>query len=87
MTRIATWASGLSRCDDPNHCITCSDEGTPMRVVTHDAGAGLAWCVDEDGAGRDVMSALIDDVRAGDIVLVHAGTAISRCGTSGGPPT
>ncbi len=59
------------------HCITCSDEGVAMRVVsrTHD---GLAQCVDDTGARSVVMTDLVGEVAQGDRVLVHAGVALSR---------
>ena len=54
------------------HCVTCSDEGVPMRVL--DAGDdGLAVC-----DGGEVMTELVGPVAPGDTVLVHAGVAIAR---------
>lgn len=66
------------RCVTEGHCITCSDEGVAMRVETIDADAGLAVCVDDDGRREDVLTALVPDVRPGDLLLVHAGTALIR---------
>lgn len=60
------------------HCVTCSDEGVPMRVEALHDDPDLAICVDEDGARTDVMTALVEDVRIGDRLLVHAGTALLR---------
>jgi hydrogenase maturation factor len=60
------------------HCITCADEGTPMRVTALDRDDGLAYCVDADGAGSEVETALVGAVGVGDRLLVHAGTAIAR---------
>jgi hydrogenase maturation factor len=59
-------------CGD-GHCVTCSDEGVPMRVVEVRDG-GLAVC---DGE-VEVMTDLVGAVSAGDDVLVHAGVAIAR---------
>jgi len=70
------------RCDTEGHCITCSDEGVPMRVETSNAEAGLAVCVDGDGRRTDVLTALVPDVRPGDQLLVHAGTALLRLDSS-----
>jgi|tagenome__1003787_1003787.scaffolds.fasta_scaffold16431829_2 hydrogenase maturation factor len=57
---------------DP-HCITCSDEAVAMRVVeVHDDG--LALCDD----GSTIETALVEAVERGDVLLVHAGTAIAR---------
>lgn len=71
--------SGASadRCTTDGHCVTCSDEGIPMRVAEL-VGDGLAICVDDGGAHSDVLTGLIDAVRPGDLVLVHAGTALLR---------
>jgi len=57
---------------DEGHCITCSDEGVPMRV-TH-AGDGLAIC----GDGVAVLIDLIGEVAPGDELLVHAGVALVK---------
>jgi hydrogenase maturation factor len=58
-------------CDD-HHCVTCSDEGVPMRVV--DAADGLARCE----GGVEVMTDLVGEVEPGDELLVHAGVALAR---------
>lgn len=60
------------------HCVTCSDEGVPMRVESVDEGTALAICVGEDGARVEVQTALVEGVRPGDLLLVHAGTALLR---------
>jgi hydrogenase maturation factor len=65
------------------HCITCGDDGDPMTVLRVDDGRGLALCADEVGAHATVETALVDPVRPGDQLLVHAGTAIARL-TDGG---
>ncbi len=64
----------------PDHCITCGDDGVPMRVVRVDSGRGLALCVDESGGRSSVETALVAPLAPGDHVLVHAGTAIARLG-------
>lgn len=61
--------------DGEHHCITCSDEGVPMRIEEL-LDAGLARCVDTMNQRSEVMTALVGDVAVGDLVLVHAGTAI-----------
>ena len=60
-------------CED-GHCVTCGDDGVPMRVlrVRDDA---LALCEDPEGAHHTVELALVD-AGAGDRVLVHAGVAL-----------
>ena len=60
-----------------DHCITCSDEGVPMRVV-EPRDDGLARCASEDGTTSEVMTDLVGAVAAGDSVLVHAGVALLR---------
>jgi hydrogenase expression/formation protein HypC len=64
-------------CGD-GHCITCGDDGVPMRVVRHDAARGLALCEGDDGARSTVEVALVDRAQPGDVLLVHAGTALLR---------
>jgi len=63
-------------CTADTHCITCSDEGVPMRVVTA-LEDGLARC-EADGAESDVMIDLVGAVSPGDDLLVHAGVALAR---------
>jgi hydrogenase maturation factor len=65
-------------CDDPHHCITCSDEGVEMRVLAVDEARGLALCAAADGTRASVEVALVGPVGAGDALLVHAGTALTR---------
>ena len=61
------------------HCITCADEGTPMRVLACEAGGGtLARCAGADGIPATVETALVGPLDAGAIVLVHAGVALVR---------
>ena len=59
-----------------DHCITCGDDGVPMRVLRIDAERGLALCVDDDGNKSTVEIALVEPVALGDSVLVHAGVAL-----------
>ena len=56
------------------HCVTCSDEGAPMRVVRVN-DQGLALCEDACGKRYTVEIALVD-AQPGDEVLVHAGVAL-----------
>jgi hydrogenase maturation factor len=65
-----------SSCDaDHGRCITCADEGIPMRV-TEVQGGDTAVCVDSDGAAHEIAVDLLNSVIVGDEVLVHAGVAI-----------
>ncbi|MEA2298540.1 MAG: hydrogenase expression/formation protein HypC [Solirubrobacteraceae bacterium] len=61
-------------------CITCSDEGLPMRVVSLADETGQAVCVDESGADQSVAVDLLESVAIGDDILVHAGVAIAHMG-------
>ena len=69
--------SGADTCGS-QHCITCGDDGVPMRVVRIDERRGLALCAHEDGSSETVETALVDPVAPGDTLLVHAGTALAR---------
>jgi hydrogenase assembly chaperone HypC/HupF len=61
-----------------DHCITCSDEGVPMRVLKLDDNRGLALCEKDDGEHSTVEIALVGPVEPGDELLVHAGVALLR---------
>ena len=65
-------------CDDPFHCVTCSDEGIAMRVVAVDEDSALALCAAPDGGRSSIEVALVGPVAPGDALLVHAGTALAR---------
>ncbi len=58
-------------------CITCGDVALPLEVVALEPG-GLALCRDERDRSERVEIALAGDVRPGDTLLVHAGTAIAN---------
>jgi hydrogenase assembly chaperone HypC/HupF len=64
----------MSSCD---HCVTCGDDGIPMRVLRLDHTRGLALCEAQDGEHATVETALVDPVEVGDTLLVHAGTALT----------
>ena len=68
-----------NECGD--HCITCSDEGIPMKVERIDEDRGLALCAGEDGSKSTVEIALVS-VEPGDRVLVHAGVALAELSTT-----
>jgi hypothetical protein len=59
-------------------CVTCSDEGRLGEVVGSSVD-GQASVRIARGI-ENVITALVDPVAAGDLVLLHAGTAISRVG-------
>ena len=79
MSDVPTLTAHAPRCVD-GHCITCSDEGVPMRVVSI-PDLGLAVCIGEDGRRSDVLTDLVEGIREGDTLLVHAGAALLRLDT------
>ncbi len=61
-------------------CITCSDEGRPAEVVSVDGDEALV----RTAAGRETVDvSLIDSPGPGDLILVHAGFAISSSPAAG----
>jgi hydrogenase expression/formation protein HypC len=59
-------------------CITCGDVAVPMRVLTVDASRALAVCTDADGRDETVDVGLVETAAPGEVLLVHAGTALQR---------
>jgi hypothetical protein len=77
LTHVCFEHSGLLKPECAEEvCVTCSDEGRLGEVVTASA-EGMAAVRTARGV-EDVVTALIDPVAAGELVLLHAGTAISR---------
>jgi hydrogenase assembly chaperone HypC/HupF len=76
--RTCELASTEGRDTVSHHCITCGDDGVPMRVLRVDGARSLALCEDGDGKHSSVEIALVDPVAPGDTLLVHAGTALTR---------
>ena len=69
-------------CDHTSGCITCGDEAIRMRVLRIDQERQLALCEIEEGRERSsVEIALVHPGSDGDVLLVHAGTAIAHAGT------
>jgi hydrogenase maturation factor len=63
---------------ESQRCITCGDVGDPSTVVAVDIDRQLALCAGADGERSTVEIALVAPVGPGDVLLVHAGTAIAR---------
>lgn len=64
-------------CVSDDHCVTCSDEALPARVLRIDPDLGLAWvAVDDVTAEVDVT--LVDEAAPGDMLLIHGGVAIAH---------
>jgi hypothetical protein len=81
LTHVCFEHSGLLKADPPHCetdavCVTCSDEGRLGEVVAASA-EGMATVRTARGI-ENVATTLIDPVTAGELVVVHAGTAISR---------
>jgi hydrogenase expression/formation protein HypC len=82
---IAPVSSGEARSGDFNrrscaidageHCLTCSDEALPARVLSVDE-TGLALVALDDATTVEVDVTLVDAVAPGAWVLVHGGVAI-----------
>jgi hypothetical protein len=74
----------VTSCGPDEHCITCGDVGVGMRVLRADPVTHLAWCSEATPAeapgtaGEWVDTELVGEVRRGDVVLVHAGAALTR---------
>jgi len=68
----------VNDCVATEGCITCGDVAVPLTVVKVDADRGLALCARADGARESVEIALVEPVEPGELLLVHAGTALGR---------
>jgi hydrogenase maturation factor len=68
----------MTECVAAHGCITCGDEAVSMRVVKIDRERGLALCSDAEGERSSVEIALVDPVEPGEVLLIHAGTALGR---------
>jgi hypothetical protein len=87
LTHVCFEHSGLMKSANPAKneaaegvCVTCSDEGRLGEVMTAEVDGrvpGMARVRTACGV-EDVVTTLVDPVAAGDLVLVHAGMAISR---------
>ena len=58
-------------------CQTCGDLAEQMRVIEVDAGRRLAVCERKGGERVEVEIELVETPAAGELLLVHAGTAIA----------
>jgi hydrogenase maturation factor len=68
----------MSECLAAHGCITCGDEAVAMEIVAVDCDRGLALCSSAAGERATVEIALVEPVAAGEVLLVHAGTALGR---------
>jgi hydrogenase maturation factor len=61
---------------DHDGCVTCSDAGIPVRVISlqgHDA-----LCEDAAGNRAEIAVELVEPVELGEVLLTHGGVAIGR---------
>ena len=61
---------------DHDGCITCSDAGIPVRVVSLDGDDAV--CEDSVGNRAEIAVELVAPVRIGEVLLTHGGVAIGR---------
>jgi hydrogenase expression/formation protein HypC len=61
-----------------NHdgCVTCSDAGIPVRVISVEGDDAL--CEDAAGSGAWIAVELVMPVQPGEVLLTHGGVAIGR---------
>lgn len=61
---------------DHDSCITCSDAGIPVRVVSVNGDDAL--CEDAVGNRAKIAVELVVPVRIGEVLLTHGGVAIGK---------
>jgi hypothetical protein len=64
--------------DRDDSCVTCADALARLRVLEADGARKLALCVDDEQRRRSVDTAIVGEVSPGEVLLVHAGTALFR---------
>ena len=72
---LTTMRGASCELDTEGHCITCSDEALPVRVLRVDQESGIAL-VEVNDTTEEIDITLVDSVAPGDLVLVHGGVAI-----------
>lgn len=63
--------------DAEGHCVTCSDEALPAKILRVDSETGLAL-VEVKDTTEEIDITLVESVAPGDMVLVHGGVAIAQ---------
>jgi hydrogenase maturation factor len=63
--------------DGTGHCVTCSDEALPAKVLKIDLALALA-VVEIAGQVTEVDISLVDEVVVGRSLLVHGGVALEH---------
>jgi len=65
-------------CAPTRGCVTCADVAVWMRVLDVAEDESLALCLDEQHRRVTVDTGIVGVVAPGEILLVHAGTALIR---------
>jgi hydrogenase maturation factor len=66
---------------DHDGCVTCSDAGIPVRVVSVEGDDAL--CEDASDNRAQIAVELVAPVRVGEVLLTHGGVAIGRVAARG----
>ena len=61
---------------DHDGCVTCSDVGIPVRVISLEGYDAL--CEDSVGKRAEIAVELVEPVEVGEVLLTHGGVAIGR---------
>ncbi|HEV8044887.1 MAG TPA: HypC/HybG/HupF family hydrogenase formation chaperone [Rubrobacter sp.] len=61
---------------DHDGCVTCSDAGIPVRVISLEAYDAL--CEDAAGNRAEIAVELVAPVEKGEVLLTHGGVAIGK---------
>ena len=61
---------------DHDGCVTCSDAGIPVRVISLSGDDAL--CEDAAGNRAEIAVELVEPVEAGEVLLTHGGVAIGK---------
>jgi hydrogenase expression/formation protein HypC len=61
---------------DHDGCVTCSDAGIPLRVVSIEGDDAL--CEDAVGNRTEIAVELVAPVGVGEVLLTHGGVAIGK---------
>ena len=65
---------------DHDGCITCSDAGIPVRIISIENDDAL--CEDAAGNRTQIAIELVSPVQKGEILLTHGGVAIGKVAES-----
>jgi hydrogenase maturation factor len=66
---------------DHDGCVTCSDAGIPVRVVSLEGYDAL--CEDAVGNKTEIAVDLVAPVTTGEVLLTHGGVAIAKVQNAG----